>query len=438
LKLKKFISIIIIVSFILTIPLAASAKMTFETTLKQFNYLLDDEAVINSFYLDTNNAYLLISENPSNLVNIAEFGRELTKDITDNYEKAKIIFNWFEENFTYDFDYLDILDAHMAELELINMIEDGALWKELWDDWAERYHVILDGPTGNRADVFYEKFLNRAGICDHYAHLYRIMTVGAGVPVDVVYGGGGDGTSHVWNIFWYDKEARWVLVDATWSIFDMPVEEFSKLGHHLVFYFEDENHEFTNYYNFSAMIFPEVAMQKGERRETAAIPAASPNGGRFTGSRSISLTTETEGAAIYFTLDGTTPTTESTLYAGAFSITATTTVKAIAVKEGMTNSDVLVITFTRQTSGGGGGGGTGGSSTVPVDIAPVTSDESAAPEPKIAYLYTTNDALLVLRFTAGLVTLTEEQMQLYDMNKDGVVSTTDALVILRIVAGVAG
>ncbi len=55
---------------------------------------------------------------------------------------------------------------------------------------------------------------------------------------------------------------------------------------------------------------------------------------------SVTITSETEGAVIYYTLDGTEPTAESTKYEAAFAITKDTTVKAIATKDGYTDSDV--------------------------------------------------------------------------------------------------
>ncbi|MBR4721439.1 MAG: chitobiase/beta-hexosaminidase C-terminal domain-containing protein, partial [Muribaculaceae bacterium] len=52
------------------------------------------------------------------------------------------------------------------------------------------------------------------------------------------------------------------------------------------------------------------------------------------------------GATIYYTTDGSTPTTSSTVYSSAFTISKTTTVKAIAVRNNCVNSDVASETIT--------------------------------------------------------------------------------------------
>ncbi|MCL2697639.1 MAG: dockerin type I repeat-containing protein [Oscillospiraceae bacterium] len=49
--------------------------------------------------------------------------------------------------------------------------------------------------------------------------------------------------------------------------------------------------------------------------------------------------------------------------------------------------------------------------------------------------FSTADALTVLRASAGLVELTEEQKAKYDMNGDGTITSADALAILRVAAG---
>lgn len=78
----------------------------------------------------------------------------------------------------------------------------------------------------------------------------------------------------------------------------------------------------------------------------AAAPTFTPNGGTFTTSQSVTLTAE-NGAKIYYTTDGSTPTDKSTEYTAPISLTATTTVNAIAVVTGKPFSDVASATFTK-------------------------------------------------------------------------------------------
>ena len=91
--------------------------------------------------------------------------------------------------------------------------------------------------------------------------------------------------------------------------------------------------------------------------ETVKTPVISPNGGRFYGSQAVSITCETDGAAIYYTTDGTEPTVNSTKYIDSFRITGDTTVKAIAVKDGCLPSAVAAAEFTRRTSSNSGSSG---------------------------------------------------------------------------------
>lgn len=106
-------------------------------------------------------------------------------------------------------------------------------------------------------------------------------------------------------------------------------------------------------------------------------PVISPNGGSFSGSQTVKITCATEGATIYYTTDGTSPKTSGTFYEKEFTITENTTVRAIAVKEGMTNSAIVSVSFTKRTGGTGGGssgggssGGGGSSSTTPTTTNP--------------------------------------------------------------------
>lgn len=65
----------------------------------------------------------------------------------------------------------------------------------------------------------------------------------------------------------------------------------------------------------------------------------------FVGSTQVSINCETSGASIYYTLDGSDPSTSSTLYINPFTINATTTVKAIAALNAE-RSNIATKTFT--------------------------------------------------------------------------------------------
>lgn len=81
-----------------------------------------------------------------------------------------------------------------------------------------------------------------------------------------------------------------------------------------------------------------------------AAPTFSPEGGEFsTADYKVTLSTTTEGASIYYTTDGTTePSASSTLYTDAgITLNATTTIKAIAIKQGLDNSEVVTATYTK-------------------------------------------------------------------------------------------
>ena len=88
----------------------------------------------------------------------------------------------------------------------------------------------------------------------------------------------------------------------------------------------------------------------GSTTEKVATPTFSVAGGNYTTAQSVEISCATADATIYYTLDGTNPTTESTPYTGAaISISETTTLKAIAIKDGMENSAIATATYTFPT-----------------------------------------------------------------------------------------
>jgi hypothetical protein len=79
-------------------------------------------------------------------------------------------------------------------------------------------------------------------------------------------------------------------------------------------------------------------------------PTFSVAAGTYTGSLTVTLSDTSSEATIYYTTDGTTPTTSSTKYSGAIKVSATQQVKAIAVQTGRANSPAAVAKYTVTTA----------------------------------------------------------------------------------------
>src|SRR5580704_183948 len=78
---------------------------------------------------------------------------------------------------------------------------------------------------------------------------------------------------------------------------------------------------------------------------TPSTPSISPGTGTYTGTQQVTISDTSAGAAIYYTTSGMTPTASSSSYTGPISITATSTVEAIAVLGG-TSSAVATAVLT--------------------------------------------------------------------------------------------
>jgi hypothetical protein len=78
----------------------------------------------------------------------------------------------------------------------------------------------------------------------------------------------------------------------------------------------------------------------------AATPVFSVPAGTYTSTQTVSLSDATRGAAIYYTTDGTLPTTSSTVYSGPITVSATETIEAIAIAPGYAASSVATAMYT--------------------------------------------------------------------------------------------
>ena len=74
-------------------------------------------------------------------------------------------------------------------------------------------------------------------------------------------------------------------------------------------------------------------------------PVIAPNGGVFTNSVTVIISSMAPGASVFYTTNGIAPTTNSALYTGPFVITSTMTVQAVAAENGFVNSAVVSASF---------------------------------------------------------------------------------------------
>lgn len=78
----------------------------------------------------------------------------------------------------------------------------------------------------------------------------------------------------------------------------------------------------------------------------AAMPVFSPGAGTYSTAQTVTISDATTGATIYYTTDGSTPTTTSTVYSAPITVSSTETIKAIATASGYSTSAAVSATYT--------------------------------------------------------------------------------------------
>jgi hypothetical protein len=78
----------------------------------------------------------------------------------------------------------------------------------------------------------------------------------------------------------------------------------------------------------------------------AATPTFSPAAGSYGSPQTVTISDTTSGVTLFYTNDGTTPTTSSAVYNAPITVNSTETIKAIAAGGGFTNSAVGGATYT--------------------------------------------------------------------------------------------
>lgn len=100
-----------------------------------------------------------------------------------------------------------------------------------------------------------------------------------------------------------------------------------------------------------------IAIRGGNSSSVASVTYNNPQCAMpvisITQAGAVTISCATEGATIYYTTDGTTPTAGSTAYSGSFNVANLTTVKAIAIKAGCDNSDVASEEYLSSGVGNG-------------------------------------------------------------------------------------
>jgi hypothetical protein len=81
---------------------------------------------------------------------------------------------------------------------------------------------------------------------------------------------------------------------------------------------------------------------------TTATPTFSPAAGTYATAQSVTISDSTVGASIFFTTDGTPPSTSSTKFTTAIAVSSTETIKAIATATGLAPSAIASATYTIQ------------------------------------------------------------------------------------------
>jgi len=102
-------------------------------------------------------------------------------------------------------------------------------------------------------------------------------------------------------------------------------------------------------YNTTAVRYVDdvsITYSTGDEKPVCIAPTFSPAAGTYTSAQSVTISSETDGATIYYTVDGTEPTTESNVYSRAIPVNETTTIKAFAAKADCSNSAVASATYT--------------------------------------------------------------------------------------------
>src|SRR3984957_1539848 len=91
-----------------------------------------------------------------------------------------------------------------------------------------------------------------------------------------------------------------------------------------------------------------TVISTGTTTPQAATPVFSPAGGNYNSEESVKLSASTPGASIYYTTDGSTPTTSSPRFTQAIAVTKSQVIQAIAAAPGYSSSGLASASYSIQ------------------------------------------------------------------------------------------
>lgn len=137
---------------------------------------------------------------------------------------------------------------------------------------------------------------------------------------------------------WYlDMLMRWAQQD--------PIDDIEIARNNAVYEVQGNRNPFVDYPGLEDYIWGSKTDQQffydnyeGGESTYVAMPMFTPDAGTYYQQVEVTLATSTEGAEIYYTTDGADASEQSILYDGPFTLTETSTIKAVAIKEGNRSS----------------------------------------------------------------------------------------------------
>lgn len=219
---------------------------------------------------------------------------------------------------------------------------------DLYDDWLEDQGVLV---TGSGAEVVDEQFLRGTG---KKVELVRLTGMPEGSQLvilslqdNIKYGF--DKLSDFQQLKPFPSGNPYLYTAAGKAVIGFQFVSLDKsimaINDAAIIPAEDDDEEETAQQGGQSGTQQESQQQP----EQVSTPTFSPAVWGEGETQVVELSCDTAGASIYYTTDGSTPTSESTAYDSTEKITlsATTTIKAIAVKDEMTASEVAEKTYTK-------------------------------------------------------------------------------------------